>query len=327
MRLISIAACLIWGALAPAQGLPPVTGVSYGPIQPKIRVAPGQLAPFVLSGVRLLDGGEYRSLVAPANSSLPLTLGGVTVTISTKDLNGTAVFEPVPIFAIEQWSSLCGLGLETSYPDQCLSAVITVHLPFDLPIERSPTSPVAGRPTLLAIRAGNRETARMRLYVDGSRPRIARSCDLAGRARDACAFDYITSSDGELLRTKGRHPTGVQPSPGAVVVVYAFGLGRTDPVALAGQRTQTPTLVAFPPLISFEWLTPDGGTIQRRDVTPEYAGLAPGAIGLYQMNLTIPEVPMGVEPCTSVFNSNLRITLPAPGTEIVESVEICVKPN
>jgi len=114
--------------------------------------------------------------------------------------------------------------------------------------------------------------------------------------------------------------------PGQVLVVYAYGLGRTYPDPVVGTEPSRPLPLREPIAVRLEWLAPNGGLVERQDVQPDYAGLTPSGIGLYQVNLTIPAPPEAIRPCESLPRStNLRISLTAPGVE--DSVEICVPPS
>ena len=82
-------------------------------------------------------------------------------------------------------------------------------------------------------------------------------------------------------------PPGVIPGlasrrahPGDTITLYGIGFGPVTPNIPAGQTVQQNNALSMPLQVSF------GGT--RATVT--YAGLAPDAVGLYQINLTVPNV-------------------------------------
>lgn len=92
--------------------------------------------------------------------------------------------------------------------------------------------------------------------------------------------------------------------PGDQVVLYAIGLGPTNPRQTAGTVVQDPNAL--------------GSFILRINNIPvqtTYAGLAPGAIGLYQINFIVPDVGTGEFPVTgsavagTTFQPNLFINL------------------
>jgi uncharacterized protein (TIGR03437 family) len=77
---------------------------------------------------------------------------------------------------------------------------------------------------------------------------------------------------------------------GEVVVIYATGLGATSPAVATGQAAP-----AVPPLALVT--TPVKVTIGGVEAAVEFAGLAPGFVGLHQVNA---RVPAGVTPGNSV---------------------------
>ena len=72
---------------------------------------------------------------------------------------------------------------------------------------------------------------------------------------------------------------GAVGAPGGVVVVYATGLGATSPSIATGERTPA-ALVPVRDEVKV--------TIGEIDARVEYAGLAPGFAGLYQINVRVP---------------------------------------
>jgi uncharacterized protein (TIGR03437 family) len=74
---------------------------------------------------------------------------------------------------------------------------------------------------------------------------------------------------------------------GESLIIWTIGMGPTTPAVPAGvpAPANPPAVVAVAPLVLF-----GAGT-----VTPSFAGLAPGQIGLYQVNFTVPaNSPKGV---------------------------------
>ena len=86
-----------------------------------------------------------------------------------------------------------------------------------------------------------------------------------------------THADGSLIN--GERPAAAEE----IVVLYATGLGRTNPEAIAGR---VPSFAA--PLLRIAdfrvWL--GGEPVDRTRIA--YAGIAPGFAGLYQINLKLP---------------------------------------
>jgi uncharacterized protein (TIGR03437 family) len=94
----------------------------------------------------------------------------------------------------------------------------------------------------------------------------------------------IPSETFTLLPSHAAHP-------GDTLIIYAIGLGQTDPEATtAVAATGSPLLEIDPPVT----VTLGGGFSPTTTITPLFTGLAPGFVGLYQINVTLPEnVPTG----------------------------------
>lgn len=77
-----------------------------------------------------------------------------------------------------------------------------------------------------------------------------------------------------------------QPAvPGDTLVIYCIGLGQTTPAAVTGA---SPTASPLQSVSSPVMVTLGGGFSATTQLTPSFAGLAPGFVGLYQVNVTIP---------------------------------------
>lgn len=71
---------------------------------------------------------------------------------------------------------------------------------------------------------------------------------------------------------------------GEIVVIYAVGLGRTNPESSSGRvASSAASILALPQL----QVTIAGSPVAVKDIL--YAGLAPGFAGLYQINLRLPD--------------------------------------
>jgi uncharacterized protein (TIGR03437 family) len=68
--------------------------------------------------------------------------------------------------------------------------------------------------------------------------------------------------------------------PNDVLVIYVTGLGQTNPAGLTGYPAPGNPLSSA--------LTPTTVTLGGMNLAVEYAGLAPGEVGVYQINVTVP---------------------------------------
>ncbi|HZU26850.1 MAG TPA: hypothetical protein VFA04_15095 [Bryobacteraceae bacterium] len=109
--------------------------------------------------------------------------------------------------------------------------------------------------------------------------------------------------DGSVIRTD--HPA----HPGEIVILYATGLGQTNPPSRNGE---IPTR-ARPIAGSLEILL-DGRAVDPKRLL--YAGTAPGFAGLYQINLSLP-VDVGVDP---------QIQMSGGGVTSPKNIRLVVRP-
>ena len=78
------------------------------------------------------------------------------------------------------------------------------------------------------------------------------------------------------------HPAAL----GDTLIIYAFGLGQTNPIAADGVGASSSPLMEINPPVS---VMLGGGFSPTVEVTPLFTGLVPGLVGLYQINFTIPQ--------------------------------------
>jgi uncharacterized protein (TIGR03437 family) len=97
-------------------------------------------------------------------------------------------------------------------------------------------------------------------------------------------YSTVVNSDGSLSlpTTAGYGTFQSRPSrPGETVTVYCTGLGQTSPSATDGQAASSTTFMYVPnTTVSIGASGP---------LTPGFAGLTPTAVGLYQVNVTLPD--------------------------------------
>jgi uncharacterized protein (TIGR03437 family) len=100
---------------------------------------------------------------------------------------------------------------------------------------------------------------------------------------------------------------------GDVLTVYAIGLGPTNPAV--GTNVPAPgseplARLTVTPAVEF-----GNGIFGTISATPSYAGLSPGSVGLYQVNVAIP---------AGVLSGNVNLTLSFPDSTS-NTVQIAVQ--
>jgi uncharacterized protein (TIGR03437 family) len=126
--------------------------------------------------------------------------------------------------------------------------------------------------------------------------------------------DYSQGNELPMPATPGV-PSGPAQT-GDTLVIYAFGLGATSPAVATGAgapsveplaRITTPVTVHFGPRTMFDDGIP---------ATPDYAGMAPTFVGVYQLNVTIPAnaptgdtVPLWLEVGNSEISNTVLIAI------------------
>jgi len=85
-------------------------------------------------------------------------------------------------------------------------------------------------------------------------------------------------------------------------MIYLTGMGRTNPAVEAGAAAPSQ-----PPALTL--LTPDV-TLGGVPLAVEFAGLAPGQVGLYQINAVVPGyVPLGLDIPLSISQGSVATTV------------------
>ena len=122
----------------------------------------------------------------------------------------------------------------------------------------------------------------------------------------------LDAQNAVASRADGSVLTPSSPAkPGDIVILWATGLGTTDPPAVYGQLpTAAAPLVAGANLeVLLDGMAVESGAI-------DYAGVAPGYAGLYQINLTLPK--------STAANPEIRLRL--DGASSISGVHLLVGP-
>jgi uncharacterized protein (TIGR03437 family) len=131
-----------------------------------------------------------------------------------------------------------------------------------------PSNQIAGDVSLRVVRQGVTGPGVTITLVDAA-PALFPSADGYAAATDYNAGNAVVSA-------------AAPAKPGDLIVLYATGLGRTQPNPLPGEIPQYGALISTPGL----QILVNGQPLDPKTVF--YAGLTPGFAGLYQLNLFLP---------------------------------------
>ena len=299
-KIVPLMSLLLAGA-AQSQ-TPAIIGGGYR--DPSIlSVAPGQLLTLFVAGM----GKHLSSKPLTAIAPLPLTLGGITVTLRQ---NSAPTTVSVPISAAVLTNTCQSLG-NTPCTGSTLAA-ITVQIPFELAVD-SPQDPsqrseailnvqedgISGTDFLVAAVYSNIH------FVTGTGP---------------LALDYVSQAyiHGAMVTHTDGNPVlpGLPAKSGETLVVYGYGFGRSTNNLKTGDAPQVANPVPLYGSVLFSSLLPaSAGTTSGNPGSLDslqyisYVGVTPGAVGVYQMNFVVPPVPAGTPSCGGITDWNFMVTV------------------
>ena len=131
-----------------------------------------------------------------------------------------------------------------------------------------PSNEIAGNVTVRVVREG----------VTGPEVTIALVNAAPALFGVGTGFAIATHADGTLLTDAS------SAQPGEIVVVYATGLGATEPNPDPGEIPETAA-----PMVSLSSLTVSLSGAVLPSYLIKYAGVTPGCVGLYQLNIELPQ--------------------------------------
>lgn len=308
-----------------AQSSPMIVSAGYSSPAP-LDAAPGQVVTIFVRDVPRASDGHLRSDKASA-LPLPIALAGISVVID--QTSGTL---KAPIFAVRQESECQAAGVDEA---SCLLTAIRIQVPYDLAadISLSPLKRVIYGPL-----------AQAHIDVDGrsGRPFPLQPLPDNAHVLTSCDASWDTSAGKECQRSV-YHADGTvadvnaPAKPGETVVVYAYGLGTTIANTVAGAAPTSaapvtdllgaPRLAAalLKDLLNASSSSPrvfaDSRTLG--DVIPiAYAGLMPGGVGVYQVNITLPQDPTSYSCGGNVRSNSVLNVTSLQGTE---SIALCIQ--
>lgn len=319
--------CLL-AVLTPVLGWAGNTVVGAGYVAPvPITVAPGELVTIFVQGV----GASFTHPVAASALPLPTMLEGISVSLGQSvSPQGPIAVPLVAVFPVATCIStqLTGCAAVTG---------ITLQIPFEMGVFTVP-SLGARNVAQLTVTENGASGATVELLPRVDKIHVIRQRDTLtapeSQATELFAAEAIvTHADGSLV-------SSVAPgNPGEILLLWAVGLGQTNPVVASGQATPAPAPTA-PVVLVFDFtpnaepsrptataegmvLSPTAST--SGPLVPVFSGLTPGAVGLYQVNFAVPVPPPGVARCgggPGTIFSNLTVSIGRD--ESFDGAGICV---
>ena len=286
-----------------------ITGAGYAAPAP-VSAAPGQILTFFVDAIGT---------------------SGITAFLH----QGAAI--PAPVIDVRAIPTCSGIAIPAQNTCGALTAV-TVQIPYELSV----LCPLCAAPVFLStelVILGNGQSAAIELNGLADQVHVLTSCDLLVNAHGYVAPEntsglpcppMVTHADGTLV-------TASQPAdPGEELTAWTTGLGATNPPATTGQASPKPLPTAQTLGINFNYTVnalatkPRPAFVTAPILAPAYSGLAPGFVGLYQINFVVPPGPAnGISRCaapgkflTNAVQSNLTVSF--GGAYSFDGAGICV---
>jgi len=319
-----------------AQGGSTVFGAGYSLPLP-VNAAPGQILNLFVAGV----GAGLTGRVTATSLPLPYMIAGISVNL-VQTVSPQTV--PVPLLAVRPVST-CGSESPFGSANCGQYTIVTVQVPYELvpPCQSGgpqacPSSAPANSAQLVVSESGVSPVDKQLPTAVALNPltdqiHVATSCDLDSAASliGCVSTPLVTHADGTLV-------TAAKPANiGEEIVIYALGLGGTNPAAQTGQAAPSPAAtvqnlagveynysINAPPSEGIPAPLASCALGVTCPVPPAFAGLTSGMTGLYQVNVVVPPS-TGVFPCGAGVISNLTITL--VGATSYDGAGICVAPS
>jgi uncharacterized protein (TIGR03437 family) len=244
-------------------------------------VAPGQILTFFVDGVGTTGvTATLHQIADTAAPSIDVRL------ISTCNL------------AIDPPSAACGTF-----------TAVTVQIPYEL----IPVCPLCASPFIQSAQvtvSGNGHTATVAVNALADQVHVLSSCDIVMSPKSSIppgkdgtglpCPPIVTHADGTMVNATS------PASPGEELTAWTTGLGATNPPATTGQAATKPLPTAQTLGIQYNYTVnalatkPRPAFVPAPTLAPVFSGLAPGYVGLYQINFIVPpQPPNGIAQCSA----------------------------
>jgi uncharacterized protein (TIGR03437 family) len=276
--------------LAWSAGAQPVAlGAGYE-ISRTVDAAPGQVITLFL---RIPE----KALAEPVVAAPPLPNGLAGFSVVLRQTFAEA--RNVPILSVVD-SPSCSSFL----PSPCeILTLVSVQIPFEL----TPNVPRTTGPmnfARLEITYNDAPAGSLLLNPVPDRNHVHNTCEVAANLPPGECLPVIRRANGSLVSA------GNRAQPGEELTIALVGLGWTTPAIAAGIAGPSPAPAAQGVLIRLETRDNAAPEMPAPDTAAEAnARLASGAVGIYEVKLTVPALPLGSSPCSSSVRSNFTFSI------------------
>jgi len=242
-----------WQPVNPTRGLTITLKGSSGTLQPSAVQISGAVTPNSVAVPVLFANGTLNNYYPDA----ALSPGLIAQVYGSGLASGIGQSNALPLPSVLQGASV-QIGSYAAPLYYVSSAQVNVEIPAELPAGQYPilvtVNGASALPQTLTI---NPLQPGVAAYADGTNNVIAQHAD----------FSYVTAAS--------------PAKPGEVIIIYLAGMGATNPAVPSGQGA--PTSEPLARVVNMPTVT-----VGSQTATVEFAGLAPGFVGLYQIDLQVP---------------------------------------
>jgi hypothetical protein len=324
MKLLLTLSTLAGLSSAFAQTSAVLTGAGYSAPVP-FQAAPGQVLTLFLHGVPAASDGTLRSSQA-AGTPVPTALAGITLKVTQGQDPATAV----PLFAVRQENEC---GQSDAIDPACLLTAVKIQVPFEINGDVIPTDPlhyISAPAAMVSVEVDGRTGRAFPFQPIPDNAHVLTDCDASWDTRSSSVCNrHVYHSDGRIVDEQA------PAKAGEAVAVYLYGLAQTSPPAQTGQGS--PVGAAVTDLLGHTrvaaWFQKDflnasssspRAYTSSSDAVPATitsAGLFRGQVGIYQVNLTLPDVVSSTFPCGGDVHSNAILSIST--SQGSEGIAIC----